>query len=67
MRDSRRDKGFIDELTVEVEGMVLYKGKALEKLDHYVDNLPYMVHKKYLDAMCDDANSKSCSIGYCIK
>lgn len=46
MRDSRRSKCINDDLTIEVEGEALYKGMAPERLENYVDNLLYMVHKK---------------------
>lgn len=56
MKDSRRSKGIIDNLTIEVGGMVFYKSIALERLDHYIYNLPYMVHEKQLNVMCEDVN-----------
>lgn len=42
VRDSRRGEGVIDDLTINVEGMAIYRGMALERLDHYVNQLLYM-------------------------
>lgn len=53
---SRRGKYVIDDLTIKVEGVTLYKGMAPERMDHYVDILAYMAHEKQLDAMCEDVN-----------
>lgn len=49
MRESKRDKGVIDNLTIEVKGVALNKCMDPEWLDHYIDNIPYMVHDKQLD------------------
>lgn len=42
MRDLRKGIGVINDLTTDVEGMAMYKGLALERLDHYVGHLPYI-------------------------
>lgn len=36
--------------------MALYRGMALERVDHYVDNLSYMAYEKKLDAICEDVD-----------
>lgn len=55
-RDSRRGKGVIEHLTTKIEGMTLYRDMALERVDHYVENLPYMAHEKQVDAICEDVD-----------
>lgn len=56
MRDSRRCKGLFYDLTIEVEGLALFKAIAPKRLDYFVDTFPYMVHEKYLDAICKDVD-----------
>lgn len=57
MRDSRRGKSVIDDLTTDIEGMTLYRGMPLGMMEHYVDQLPHMVHERQLDAMYEDVNA----------
>lgn len=50
VRDLRKRKGLIDDLTTEFDGGTFYNGMALER----VDNLPYMAYKKQLNATSED-------------
>lgn len=44
--DLRKWKCVIKYLTIEIEGMAIYRGMAPERLDHYIDNLLFMADAK---------------------
>lgn len=45
-RDSRKGKDIIDDLTIDIDRVALYRGLALEKLDHYVCHLPFKADER---------------------
>lgn len=53
VKDSRKGKDVIDNLTIEVESVALYQGITLKRLNHHVDQLSYMVHERQLNPMCE--------------
>lgn len=58
VRDSRKMKGVINDIVINVEGVALYMGIILERLDHYMDQLLYVVHEKQLYSICEDMDAE---------
>lgn len=46
IKDSRKGKGFVNDLTTDVDVMALYHGMVPKKLDHYVGHILVMAHEK---------------------
>lgn len=40
----------------EIEGVVMYKSMAPDRVDHYIWHLPFMTVKKELDVMSEDVD-----------
>lgn len=58
LSDLRKRKGVINDLTIDVQGMALYNGLALERLDHHVGHLPNKEIEIQFNAICEDIDSE---------
>lgn len=58
VRDLRKRKGVIDDLTTNIDGIALYQGMTPKNLYHYMYQPPFMAHKRQLNAICEDVVSK---------
>lgn len=58
VRDSRKGKDVMNDLTTNMDGMALNRGMALEHLNHYVGHISLMAHEKQLEAICEEKGSK---------
>lgn len=57
IRDSRKGKGFVSDLTTYVDGIALYQGSEHKKLDQYLSHLPIEAYENQLEAICKGMGS----------
>lgn len=65
VRHLRKRKGIMIDLTTDIESVAMYSGIALERLDYYMDQIPYMVDSSIPCARM--WTSRSCLATFCTR